>query len=345
MYFNSSVDNAESPWTTLVEPRTPRWQVAGTDKAAAAQTMARWEERFRRATYRLFLAGAVLAHAYHEPLFRLTKGLRQRPDSSLYRHELDDEEDSATFDALSSWIVKESKKEAARREFLAYWRRPYWLAQVEEDEEEFDHDGNSDSMTDPDIYAVWELMSMVSAYELTRIRYAKVSRSISPGSLENSAWTKWLPAQPPDRIRKASVVMFGDFQLHEVSMPTKVEDTTDILLVAHRITPLDEPVKKAEENGQPERPADETPRPFSWDVYLKLGATPLPSDRSERFPGPALELKFFTHSLSKRWNLKFTDEDKEWGCSPYREFLADAEVFVEGHDWEESYGFYFLVSC
>ncbi|KAF6843019.1 LysM domain-containing protein [Colletotrichum musicola] len=347
MFFYSEVQNGISQWTALLQPRPPQLIVRGgegDDQTALDRAVEKWKESFRRSTYRLFLVGAALAHAYNEPFLRLsedkhghfeeppTRESLQRDQeclekiSTAYDYKTNDEKEAAIFEPLSSWLVGVAKDEACRRAFVPYWKRPAFLADMpeEEDEEkEEDDDEMSDTLSDPDVFAVWEVMRMVVAHELTRVRF---TRRVEPPSEQ----MEWLAALRPEQTRKVSVVMFGHFQLDEITMPARLEDADGILLTADRVTPLD---KQSSSDG-----GGGLPQTCSWHIAQRLLMAPLPLGHSSRFPGLTLQHQFFTYSLRVRWNRRFKDLDAEWANSPYQEFLAQGHAFTEGDYGDENYG-------
>ncbi|KAF6825604.1 dihydrodipicolinate synthetase family protein [Colletotrichum plurivorum] len=352
MFFYSEVQNGTSQWTALLRPRPPQLIVRGgegDDQAALDRAMEKWKESFRRSTYRLFLAGAALARAYNEPFFRLsedehghfeeppTRESLQRDQrclekmSTAYDYKPDDEKEAAIFEPLSSWLVGVARDEARRRPFVPYWKRPAFLAEMPEEEEE-DDDDVSDALSDPDVFAMWEVMRMVVAHKLTRVRFTK---RVEPPSEQ----MEWLAALRPEQTRKVSVVMFGGFQLDEVTMPARLEDLDDILLIADRVTP------SAKQNSSDGGPHGLRPRTCSWHIAQRLLMAPPPPGRSSRFPGLTLQHQFFTYSLRVRWNRRFTDLDAGWANSPYQDFLAQARAFTEGDYGDENYGLEFLERC
>ncbi|KAH8895966.1 hypothetical protein GQ53DRAFT_854268 [Thozetella sp. PMI_491] len=254
--------------------------------------------RFRRGVYRLLLAGAVLSRAYNEPFFvhreQTTRylsegqvaGLRGRGwdflrQSAVYVNEPNGEKESLVFEPLSSWIVNCAKTEAGKRHFVPCWKRTGSFedgADQEDVEEEDDQDTQKTSslpLGDSDIFAIWELMTMLLSYELTHIRFAN-GPNTNPSTFMRLV-SKPLPSAP---IRSVFVVFFGIFQLEEVFMPTRVEETTGTLLVTRRVSPVvTQPQQKVESAGDNSQSSF---RPYSWDIPAQLWSIPLPPGFSSR---------------------------------------------------------------
>ncbi|EEY19830.1 hypothetical protein VDBG_05939 [Verticillium alfalfae VaMs.102] len=251
---------------------------------------------------RLFLAGAVLAHAYHEPFFRSleqgeryfsepsTRESRDRDNDYLgtfavYNHELLGDKNAEAFGPLSSWLVETARTEASGRGFIPYWKRPAYLAErseEEEEEEDDDGEGRDGPLTDQDVFPLWELMRMWTAHELSQIRLDWVR-----GTNHHSPHSEWMKHLEPSQVRMTSVVLFGAFQLTELTMPARVKDTEYTALIATPVTPSN----AGDRSTNPTTSVhvlDGPLQPYSWNVQEQLAWMPLPSDRSEQDPGPGL---------------------------------------------------------
>ncbi|KAM0279314.1 hypothetical protein ACHAQH_004661 [Verticillium albo-atrum] len=357
-FYSHRLIFGKSMWTGLVHPSDPDHIVGadfGQDKAERARLLLSWKESFRRATYRLFLTAAALAHAYHEPFFRsfeqgagyfaepATRESMKKDEAYLgkfavfnYEHLAD--KDAEVFEPVSSWIVEAARTEGSRRNFIPFWKRPAYLAQMseEEEEEEDDIEATTGPLTDLDIFPLWELMRMWTAHELAQIR-------LKSGTDTDSPSTEFLDALDSSRKRKTSVVLFGTFQLTELTMPARIEDTEHMLILATPVKPPGtEDHKGSADPTHHGHPSNGPPRPFSWDVSDRLRRIPLPSDRSDGDPGPGLGCKFFSHIIKTQWGRKFTNMDVEWANAPVHEYIAGAEAFAEGDDGREAYGLRFL---
>ncbi|KAF3358208.1 hypothetical protein VdG1_02985 [Verticillium dahliae VDG1] len=357
-FYSGKMIFGQSKWTGLVHPDPPNSSITGPsdDGAEHARLLSQWKDNFRRATYRLFLAGAGLAHAYHEPFFRsLEQGERYFSEPStreswerdndylgtfaVYNHELQGDKNAEAFGPLSSWIVETARTEASSRGFMPYWKRPAYLAERSEEEEEEEDDngeGRDGPLTDQDVFPLWELMRMWTAHELAQIRL-----DWGRGTNHHSPHSEWMRHLEPSQVRMTSVVLFGTFQLTELTMPARVEDTEHTVLIATPVTPSDA-------GGRSTSPTtsvhvlDGPPQPYSWNVRERLAWMPLPSDRSEQDPGPGLGCKFFSYIFEVYWSRRFTNMDTYWASAPIHEFVAGAEAFPEGDDGRENYGFGFL---
>jgi hypothetical protein len=350
-YFSNDSDNGESPWTTHVNllggERLPHWSTLDSPEKHAL-IMKGWVEKFSRATYRLFLAAAVLAHAYHEPYFIERRQDDSTPSSAVYNYRVDVQKDAATFGPLCDWIVNATRVEAARRKFLPVWRRPLKPPTADDDESDYEDDRRSDEFYDEpsddedksneEIFGKWNVMAMLAAYELTRIRFYDPPKNSRPAYTHWSPHETcgqnmpevWLPKKRPDDLRKVTVILFGDFHLKEITMPAAVEDSKNILLACRRIIPPEQLLAPAEVVTD-QTTCDKLPPVYSWNVPHRLWNTPLPEDLDvpHQWPAPALELKLLNHILRVTWNERLEPQDPNWLNSGYRDFIADGKVFHE----------------
>ncbi|KAH7369316.1 dihydrodipicolinate synthetase family protein [Plectosphaerella cucumerina] len=367
-YFSNDSDNGESQWTTHVnllgDKRLPCWsQLDSPGKRAFI--MKGWFENFSRASYRLFLAGAVLAHAYHEPYFIKRRQDDSTPLSAVYSYRVDIEKDAGTFGPLCDWIVNATRVEASRRKFVPVWRRPMKPEPAGDDESDYEDDRRIDRFyedlpddddtpdvdtSNEDIFGLWNVMAMLAAYELTRIRFYDPPKNSRP---TYSHWSPhetygqnmpevWLPKKRPDELRKVTVILFGDFHLKEITMPATVEDSKNILLACRRIVPPEQPLVPAAVVTN-QTPCKKSRPLYFWNIPERLWNTPLPEDLDvpHQWPAPALELKFLSHMLRVTWNEKIEPQDPNWLNSSYRDFIADGNVFHE-YKYLYDYGLHYL---
>ncbi|KAH6692717.1 hypothetical protein F5X68DRAFT_60511 [Plectosphaerella plurivora] len=359
MYFHSSEsDNGNSPWTGLatIYPgdthRVGFWFQGDTKKRDLA--VEKWGENYSRATYRLFLAAAVLARAYHERFF-LKSDHRTSHTSAVYEYRVDAKNDAATFGPLCTWILKTSRAEAVRRKFvpLRRQRKARWAGThpgpAKEDEDDtsdsdeydaYNEDEDSDDETTPneDIYAMRELVAMMVAYELTSIRFLELHRWES----KYLQYPTPLAEETTGKTRKVSVVMFGSFRLEEVTMPADIQDTKNTLLPSRRIIPTERPVQ---DNDPTSDMPSSSRYPYSWSIPWRLREVgENPETDSSGWPGPELALKLLSYIHKVTWNQMISPGDPHWASSIYRTFIADGSVFFRYKTLVE-YGLGYLETC
>jgi hypothetical protein len=95
------------------------------------------------------------------------------------------------------------------------------------------------------------------------------------------------PNDFPGRVRKATVVLFGIFQVEDISLPIRIEDMEYLLLA----DPCEE-VQRARESG------GRGNFPTFWDIESSL---PSPGD----FGPPIAIRQFFHFILSNKFNYRF----------------------------------------
>jgi hypothetical protein len=321
--------NGASHWFMYeAHPPEDRWAHSGRrwpDEAAANLKL--WQVRFYRSMYRLFLAGAVFARAYNQPFFSYSKfeslGYREGDAefqaylerSATYNFRVDDDDaEDAVFGPFATWLIANAKAEARRRNFdvPAYW---YRQAEKEGESRQFDLES---------VYAEWELMTMLLAYEHLHVKFVN-------GNGE-SALGRYKPPEPmPEKTRKVHVVLFGAFVLEEITMPALVGDMASLFLVANPVQP--KPAAGSAESR--------LSNPYSWDIPTLLGrAYDQAPHYHNGYCAPEPPLQFFTFALRKYFNSQIYDGvlNEGWNMAPYRIFLYDSNLFEEHANHTHSFG-------
>lgn len=346
-YADEGGDNGLSDWNRTFEARPPAEVFHfAEDQSARDGLLRKWRERFRRATYRLWLAGAALSRAYNEPFFLhpdynsrdFSFGTGARPISredwshmgkfAVYNNIPDDVKEAAAFEPLAGWIVDTAKAEAIKRAFIPAMNRPGY-PQYSDDE-----DQDSEPADGPEIFAVWELMTMLLAYEHNVTKFVK-----GPGIPNLAGKRQKLAPCRDGPTRKVRVVPFGVFQLEEITMPARVEDSAGMLLIANLVRPTWE--QRPPDESLPHRVSYALPMAYSWDVANTLRLTPPAPDHDELTNrGPHWPLQFFTYALRVYFKKRISDRalDPTWYLAGYREWIRESDTFIERDDEWESYG-------
>lgn len=274
-----------------------------------------WRERFYRAIYRLLIAGPALCRAYNEPFSSSTDNLHLLCPSPMDKPNADNDNSwESVFDPLARWLVGVARSGALEDCFISNSGQLEWLDRDRE------HGSTQPRLDDPDIFALWEVMCMILAYEHMHVKITNAD--MEPGALGRSC--------PPMRLagptKTARVVLFGIFQPEEIIMPSRVEDTKDVFLIAR--------------HNQARRNMDGI-SPYSWDVpkILLRNYDAIVNDDDERAVPPPLQ--FFIYTLRKYFGLRFEELmfDTAWGEARYFRFLRESNLFEkqENHTYGTEY--------
>jgi hypothetical protein len=281
-----------------------------------AEKDADWRENLFRALYRVVLAGAVCSRAYNEPFIsaieqnnhsipnrirvdldetiteETVEYLRKFPvynsdaDDMSERGKWRDHEYEAIFGPLAQWLVDDGAARSLRNG-------------VREQDEGF-----------PKNSTLREILHIVAAYEhLThKIVNGKAGWYLGRPYVNNSGHAKshsrgkleWDAEEHKfvGGVRKTTVVLFGVFQLEEILMPDRVEDTLNCFLVANPLNQIEETeTSRALWTGTV---ANASPPANFFDI-----STFLPEQEP---PDPPAVLDLFSFIFRKYFNSQFSNE-------------------------------------
>jgi hypothetical protein len=260
MYFNSITRHQDSEGNLFQDMKFGKYPAALRQfpaclkediPGAESATLESFQDRFYRAIYRLLLAGAVLARAYMEPLFRAReeggKGsfflrcgtdywaedvediadaypteedfayIRQSP---VFNYDLSDWSEvgqwrnrkyETCLGPFASWIIDDGRKREQEKPQQSGGMEPEWAENT------------------ADVGAVRELMLLLVAYDHFNNKFQhEHTRNFGGG----------LYMQKPGN-RTVSIVRFGIFQIEEITMPAAVEDLQDTYLLARNHSALE----------------------------------------------------------------------------------------------------------
>ncbi|KAH7400466.1 hypothetical protein BKA64DRAFT_642610 [Cadophora sp. MPI-SDFR-AT-0126] len=327
-----------------------------------------WRERFYRAMYRTFFAGAVFYGAYNEPFSSSAsrpEGVPREclrkydpardpatfeyydwsepifpPESSqylqrflLYNNSAPDEQEQSVFDAFAEWIVEDGKRLASANQC-----RPF-----------LDLDSSQ-------VSGVWELMAMLCAYQLLMVLQPKFANGNGRGGYghwhdrhyedtpDEAFWDlDWRPARQeiPGETREVTVILFGVFGLEDITMPVVVEDTSESnLLIAnpsHLLKDSADPILDPE--GAPQNVDI-----YSLQQYM-FAQSGLPNHNDEHEMCP-LDFKLFKFILKTRFGLQFgnTTFDHIDKYRFWESFVKCAAIFYPPDSGPRRYGFEVLAT-
>jgi hypothetical protein len=305
------------------------------------ERMAEFTARLHKALYRVLIAGASLAGAYHEPMFEAkSKGL-DLPKPGTNAEDLTAEQlafleqfavcnldptpeaEEAVFGPLGNWLLESILADHAAREAMArrfregYGRANYCLSRSDCPVTEV---GGGNNHSDAHL-VVWELMQMLWAH-----RYISFKRRRSGPGWFCSA--DWLP--PGEAVARA--VFLGVFNTEEIALPKK---SASLTRKSHMFSRL------------PYVPADEvrTVCGFETTVFGTSAAIFCPwihgcSGRPnwqcvgewKRGPVAPMDLHFFEYFLRRHLRLRFLLDafDEEFGRLKFSEFQWCVGIF--SHD-------------
>ncbi|KAH8662506.1 hypothetical protein BX600DRAFT_499009 [Xylariales sp. PMI_506] len=274
-------------------------------------TIDSFRDGFCRAMYRLFLAGAVFARAYMDPLFRargeadlVTKNrfFTQWGSSDYWSYETDDlasqlGEDHSP-EAVDLAYIRQSPVynfDAPNGSEIGKWRdREYetyfgplasWIIQDGRERQQIrPHHPNqtepSWAQNPADIGAVRELMLLLVAYDHLNSHFIKNARV---GYLQKQG------------NRSVTIIRFGEFQVEKITMPAAVEDVKDELLLAEDHPALVGTAGEA--------------IPLQFEIFYPSWKLPLhsrsPIPRHRDHPAPSFQLEFWNFALRRYLNLTF----------------------------------------
>ncbi|KAK1521705.1 hypothetical protein CPAR01_14622 [Colletotrichum paranaense] len=164
----------------------------------------------------------------------------------------------------------------------------------------------------------WEVMASIYAHEYHSPQF------FNAGGKHRHGWPPFKNSTASDLppMRKVTVVLFGEFQLEEVSMPINIEDMHRTRLVA---TQLQASSSESAQDGNPFACHDFDIAVTLQDRYLFLGGEEAWEDCA---PHPPLQL--YTFMLKKHYGLEFSPcvFDRIFEEGYYLTFLSET-IFVE----------------
>lgn len=298
-----------------------------------------WQPNLHRALYRVVLLGAVCSRAYAEPLFaaveknntdiarkllikrrpvvvlqELDGYLRQFPvynydaNATSDRGKWRDREYDSIFGPLAKWIVEDGRARYLKRD----------LGVPDEDERRG---------------SVREILHLLAAYmHLTnKIVNGDAAWDLGRPDFNNLGkpsydfrGRKTVDASKHEfkgNTRTATVVLFGVFQPEEITMPARVEDTVDCLLVAN---PYPNGHETERTTSSPVEQEEISPTAF-FDIPNLLHRTQPP------VPPPITQ--FFGYTLRKHFSLRLFDalfDASDPGLMEEGFFLAWPHLFCNG---------------
>ena len=174
---------------------------------------------------------------------------------------------------------------------------------------------------------LWLIMQIIHIFEFLQLCFVNHDGREGFSRGEESAEALSMRAKK----RTVIVVLFGIFQVEEITLPDRIEDAVEYSLLARPISPSALPGQ--DEGRHILRPIPSLDFPLIWEtLYLWSG---IPNHDGD-FPTPPPPLQFFTFLLQKYFNLRFTPE--MWDVSDrdfyqaYREFKARATLFSNGFE-------------
>ncbi|KAH9203957.1 hypothetical protein DL95DRAFT_499494 [Leptodontidium sp. 2 PMI_412] len=311
-----------------------------------------WRERFYRAMYRTFFAGAMFCGAYNEPFSSSASRPEGVPREStsepydwnepifplessqylqrfpMYNNSATDEQEQSVFDAFAEWIVEDGKRLASADQC-----RP------------------CQDLDSSQVSGIWELMAMLCAYQLLMELQPKFANGNGRGGYghyhdrhcedppyEAFRDVDWRPARQeiPGETREVTVILFGVFGLEDITMPVVVEDTSESdLLIAnpsHLLKDSADPILDPE--GAPQNVDI-----YSLQQYM-FAQSGLPNHNDEHEMCP-LDFKLFKFILKTRFGLQFRDTtfdhfDRYRFCES---FVRNATIFYPPDSGPTRYGF------
>ncbi len=117
-----------------------------------------------------------------------------------------------------------------------------------------------------------------------------------------------IPPPFPGRVRKVSVAMFGIFRPEEVTMPAKVEDSSNYFLVNKPLERKQQPMPTTQDGRVPD---GQTLTPWAADVRCVLQILHNQSGRPnlrDGYPSPPPALRFLDYLLAKFFKARFKCE-------------------------------------
>ena len=306
---------------------------AGTDMLLARAKTSHYygerNERIYRGIYNVLLAGAVCFQPYNAPFFqaakeervdfleRCAKGspltdeqlayLKQFP---VYDYRVDDNSDrgrwkykeyESLFGEFAQWLVEDGARRGAMQNLGptgiltettddgATFEQDWWAGK------KFGHSGTG---------SIHEIKILIGVYEYF---YPKVFSNALRDEFIRRRPRRINPEEIPDE-RVVTVVIFGDFQLVQISMPPIVEDAKERFLFA--------------------KPCSDLPATGTIQVRKILKLIEHHDQHSrDSYPPPPVEFELFSFILRKYLGLKFQANTFECGNMNYRILLLSGDIF------------------
>ncbi|KAH0421494.1 hypothetical protein CcaCcLH18_13392 [Colletotrichum camelliae] len=298
-----------------------------------AETRAAWTERFHRSAYRIFVAGAMLSRAYHEPFFREDSSAKDGfVDAYVAEFDLvkacNEEHDVDCSECPPLGNMQDSLQQEYLKQFVVYDPEDFEVGNLDRQTAVFgafaewvmhetDIRAESETYTqvrrnpfdNTTIARIWNVSQLNAAYE--HITSKIVS---APGHYcrNHQSQTYLRFAEEPTATRTATVVMFGSFSPEEITMPACIADAKDSVLLARKIG----------------RRREQDPSLLLDLVFEPFFATSPGRGRRAGHPSPPPPLQLFEFMLKKYAGLRFVDDAWEVrGDAPYAEFLDYVNAF------------------
>lgn len=311
------------------------------------RTLQLWRENFYRAMYRVLLAGAMLAGAFHEPFILADK---EGPPDFLqefsFMQELSREDEDV------EWPLPMTERDVEYLErFPAYSLNAYdkwgtafgpfaeWLIEKGKtrrlEEEYRSRSSGQDCATERSdriqLDSIREVLQLLVAYEHLCSRN-KNNKFVNGNGKKGFA--RFSDGQSEVKIRgavrKASVVLFGVFQVEEISMPALVKDAAHTSVIANP------GVQMKEHEGDAIKSPSVVSSPSNIvDIDCILDTLYTNSTRPNHhdgYPAPPPRLQLFTFILRKYFDLRFSEREFElfYKHQPYAEFIQESIIFRTG---------------
>ncbi|KAH7378125.1 hypothetical protein BKA64DRAFT_750507 [Cadophora sp. MPI-SDFR-AT-0126] len=250
MYFNSTRRDENLFGVVMLPSECRRGTHYGDDEEA-------WKDRFYRAMYQLLLAGPVLAAAYDAPFW----GAKNEGNIVFLEHctrKLSEE--NGMLDEMTTGDGFNEMDAEYARQFPVYnydivtdyssvgkWREKEYESLFSPFAEWLVNEANArerrnpePEFTDPKVEfsqfsevtnnrgAVQDLMCLLAGYEHLICKFTNVNGKKGYGFRRHTDPSSVLPVQW--KKRKVTIVLFGVFRVEEVTMPSIIENTVDVLL-------------------------------------------------------------------------------------------------------------------
>ncbi|GKT41879.1 uncharacterized protein ColSpa_02060 [Colletotrichum spaethianum] len=258
-----------------------------------------FQERFHRVFYRTLLAGAVLWKAHNEPFVQDAVEAHAGAWESRFDWPPASQAHTEYFSRFPVYNVH-AMDWASQQEVFGPLTK-YFMEDIA-------------SLTNPVCEAdvPWEVMASIYAYEYQRPHFyndkGRQRHGIAPRTASSDS-------NNDIKTRKVTVILLGEFQLEQISMPVKVEEMHSAPLVAAQlqISPT-----RSSEDGRTFACHGLDISALLQSRYESLGGEENDSDCA---PHPPLQL--FTFMLRKHYRLQFRRGvfDRTWGSAPYCQFL------------------------
>lgn len=296
-----------------------------------------WRERFSRAMYRVFFAGAVFYRVYNEPF----SSQAERP-AGIPREYLE-EWNFTRFEHAAEYIGYDDSLSVKGAQFLQ--RFPVYNMCTTDDEEEFVfgafarwlvEDGRAlaeqnqcpekGDLDADQVSAIWEIMAMTKAYEHLKSQCHAFKNSegqIGLGGPDPTDEAQLIKTVMPGPTRQVSIIIFGYFGLEDVTMPSAVADSLETGFIA-------DPASVYRESGDPI--LNSAGKPINADVSIILDTVYRFSghpNHVDGFESCPMDLNLFKYTLKVHFNLMFWTEafNSQDKYQPWTDFVNSAALW------------------